>query len=70
MHLSALRGKNRSVFDEVMPKILLAPFFPDTVYLFELDHNKQNITPSLVVKLSTTTANDDGSGVYCHGNEI
>ena len=25
------------------------------------------ITPSLVVKLSTTTANDDGSGVYYRG---
>ena len=23
---------NRSVFDEVMPKILLVRFFPDTVY--------------------------------------
>jgi len=24
---------NRSVFDEVMPQILLVPFFPDTVYI-------------------------------------
>jgi len=25
--------ENRPVFDEVMPKILLVPFFPDTVYI-------------------------------------
>ena len=25
---------NRSVFDEVMPKILLVRFFPDTVYIY------------------------------------
>ena len=24
--------ENQLVFDEVMPKILLVPFFPDTVY--------------------------------------
>jgi len=27
--------ENRSVFDEVMPQILLVPFFPDTVYIAE-----------------------------------
>jgi len=26
--------ENRPVFDEVMPKILFVPFFPDTVYFF------------------------------------
>jgi len=29
--------ENRSVFDEVMPKILLVPFFPDTVYILTTD---------------------------------